>query len=144
MTQAVQSSKAKPSPVPTPASLPFWEGCRAGELRLQRCAGCGRHVLYPRPRCPHCHSDQLEWVRASGRGKLHSYVISHLPAPGWEGDLPYVIAVVELEEGPRMLSSLVGVPPQPERLSLDMPLAVVFERRGEEVLPLFQPAGGAT
>lgn len=132
-------AKAKPSPVATPASRPFWDGTRAGELRLQHCGACGRHVLYPRPRCPHCHADDLHWVRASGRGRLYSYVINHIAAPGWEGETPYVVAVVQLEEGPRMLSTLVGVAPKPELLPLDLPLEVVFERRGDEVVPLFRP-----
>ncbi len=135
--------QGKPGPQPTPASQPFWDGTRAGELRLQLCAGCARHVLYPRPRCPHCHSDRLNWVRASGRGRLYSYNISHLAAPGWEGETPYVIAVVELEEGPRMLSGLVGVAAKPELLPLDLPLEVVFEKRGEQVLPMFRPAESA-
>lgn len=139
--QIAQPAKARPLPVATPASTPYWEGVRAGELRLQLCEACGRYVLYPRPRCPHCHGGLLRWVRASGRGTLHSYVVNYLAAPGWEGQTPYVIAVVELEEGPRMLSNLVGVAPQPELLALDMPLEVVFERRGEEVLPQFRPVG---
>ena len=131
---------AKALPVPTPTTKPFWEGTRAGELRLPHCEACDRKFLYPRIRCPFCGSDRLGWVRASGRGNLHSYVINHMPAPGWEGEVPYVIAVVQLEEGPRMLSNLVGVAPEPEALELDMPLEVVFEPRGDVVLPLFKPA----
>ncbi|MHC0504769.1 Zn-ribbon domain-containing OB-fold protein [Achromobacter aegrifaciens] len=141
------SSRPKAAPVPTPTTLPFWEGTRAGELRLQRCGSCHAHHLYPRTRCPACGADALTWVRASGRGSLHSYVISHLAAPGWENEVPYVIAVVKLEEGPRMLSNLVGVPADPQALPLDMPLEIVFETRGEEVLPLFRPTntkGGAS
>lgn len=128
-------------PRPTPATAPFWEGTRAGELRLQRCSGCSGYVFYPRIRCPHCGDDQLRWVRASGRGRLYSYVINHLPAPGWTGEVPYVIAIVELDEGPRMMTNLVDVAPVPEALPLDLRLEVVFVPRGDQFLPLFRPAG---
>jgi len=116
-------------PRPTPVTAPFWEGTRAGELRLQRCSGCSGYVFYPRIRCPHCGDDQLRWVRASGQ------------APGWTGEVPYVIAIVELDEGPRMMTNLVDVAPVPEALPLDLPLEVVFVPRGDQVLPLFRPAG---
>ncbi len=134
---------AKPVPVPVPVTQPFWEGTAAGELRLQSCGACGARVFYPRPRCPGCGADALSWVRASGRGRLHSYVISHMEMPGWAGETPYVIAIVELEEGPRMMSSLVGVPADPARLPLDMPLEVVFEKRGDMTLPMFKPSEAA-
>jgi uncharacterized OB-fold protein len=81
----------------------------------------------------------LSWVRASGRARLYSYVISHLAMPGWAGQTLYVIAVVELEEGPRMMTNIVGVPADPAHLVLDMPLEVVFEPRGEVMLPQFKP-----
>ena len=90
----------KPVPVPTPETQPFWDGCAAGELRIQRCADCGRPYFYPRPVCPACGSRNVEWFTASGRATLYSYVINHRPAPGFEDDAPYAIAVVELDEGP--------------------------------------------
>ncbi|GAA4532593.1 Zn-ribbon domain-containing OB-fold protein [Nonomuraea ferruginea] len=130
----------KPVPRPTPDTQPFWDGTAAGELRIQRCLACERHYFYPRPSCPRCGSGSVEWVRASGRATLYSYVINHRPAPGFEG--PYAIAVVELEEGVRMMTNLVGVEPAPENLELDMPLRVTFEERGEVHVPLFEPAGG--
>jgi uncharacterized OB-fold protein len=79
-------------------------------------------------------------VQASGRATLHSYVINHIAAPGFEGETPYVIAAVELEEGPRMMSNIVGVAPDPELLVLDMPLEVTFEQRAGVALPMFRPA----
>ncbi|MEO3806475.1 Zn-ribbon domain-containing OB-fold protein [Nonomuraea sp. B1E8] len=132
----------KPVPKPTPETQPFWDGTAAGELRIQRCQTCARHYFYPRPSCPHCGGDQVEWVRASGRATLYSYVINHRPAPGFGDDAPYTIAVVELEEGVRMMSNIVGVPGTPENLPLDMELRVVFEQRGDVHVPLFEPAGG--
>jgi ribonucleoside-diphosphate reductase beta chain len=86
---------AKPVPVPTPETQPFWDGCAAGELRIQRCTDCGRPYFYPRPVCPSCGSRDVEWFTASGRATLYSYVINHRPAPGFEDDAPYAIAVVE-------------------------------------------------
>jgi uncharacterized OB-fold protein len=127
-------------PQPTPETQHFWDGTRAGELRLQRCDECARVYFPPRPFCPGCSSRSVEIFRASGRARLYSYVISHRPAPGFEP--PYAIAVVELEEGPRMMSNLVDTPQTPEALILDMPLEVVFEAVSEDIsLPLFRPAG---
>ena len=129
-------------PQPTPETQHFWDGTRAGELRLQRCDECARVYFPPRPFCPGCSSRSVEIFRASGRARLYSYVISHRPAPGFEP--PYAIAVVELEEGPRMMSNLVDTPQTPEALILDMPLEVVFEAVSEDIsLPLFRPAGDA-
>jgi uncharacterized OB-fold protein len=78
-------------------------------------------------------------VNASGRATLHSYVINHLPAPGFEDEVPYVIAIVELEEGPRMMSNLREVAAEPNAMPLDMPLEVVFESRDGRTLPMFRP-----
>jgi hypothetical protein len=82
----------------------------------------------------------VEWFTASGEATLYSYVINHRPAPGFEEEAPYTIAVVQLAEGPRMMTSLVGVPATPEALVLDMPLRVTFEQRGDVSLPVFTPA----
>jgi len=137
------SASQKPVPKPTPETQPFWDGTAAGELRIQRCRVCRRHYFYPRPNCPHCGSGDVEWVTASGRATLYSYVINHRPAPGFEAEAPYVIAVVELEEGVRMMTNIVGVEPTPENLPLDLELRVVFEKRGDVHIPLFTPAGAA-
>jgi uncharacterized OB-fold protein len=133
----------KPIPKPTPDTQPFWDGTAAGELRVQRCRACSRHCFYPRPACPSCGSGELEWVVASGRATLYSYVINHRPAPGFEEEGPYAIAVVELAEGVRMMTNIVGVEITPENLELDMPLQVVFEKRGEMHIPLFEPTGAS-
>lgn len=124
-------------PKPTPVTQPFWDGTKAHELRVQRCDDCGEHIFYPRSGCPYCASTALTWVTVSGDATLDSYVISHHPAPGFEA--PYVIAIVKLAEGPRMLTNVVGVTPEPEHLPLDMPLKVTYEERGDQVLPLFTP-----
>ncbi len=130
---------AKAVPVPTPETQPYWDGCAAGELRIQRCLDCRKPYFYPRPLCPSCGSGSVEWFTASGQATLYSYVINHRPAPGFEADAPYAIAVVELAEGPRMMTSIRGVPATPEALVLDMPLRVAFEQRGDIWLPVFTP-----
>jgi uncharacterized OB-fold protein len=86
----------------------------------------------------------VESFASSGRGRLHTYVISHRAAPGFEADVPYAIAVVELDEGPRMLTNIVGVANTPESLVLDMPLEVDFEERGDQVVPVFRPSRDPT
>jgi hypothetical protein len=128
---------ARPVPVPTPETAHYWEGTARGELRLQRCRPCSATYFPPQPFCPSCGSDDVVVVRASGRGSLYSYVITHRPAPGFEA--PYVIAVVQLEEGPRLLSNLVGVTPDPDALPLDLPLDVEYETVGDVTLPVFRP-----
>lgn len=129
----------RPLPAITPETRHFWEGARAGELRLQRCSACSHTYFPPRPFCPQCASREVEVFRASGRATLHSYVIHHRPAPGFTP--PYAIAVVELEEGPRMMTNIVDTAQTPQALQLDMALEVVFERMNDEVwLPLFRAA----
>jgi uncharacterized OB-fold protein len=132
--------RGKAIPVPTPETQPFWDGAAAGKLRIQRCTDCGAPYFYPRPLCPSCGSGNVEWFTASGDATLYSYVINHRPAPGFEEEAPYAIAVVQLAEGPRMMTSLVGVPATPEALVLDMRLRVAFEQRGDMALPVFTPA----
>lgn len=136
------SKPRRPLPEPTPETAHFWEGTRAGELRLQRCRPCSGSYFPPRPFCPACGRREVEVYRASGRARLLSYVISHRPAPGFEA--PYSIAIVELEEGPRMMTNVVDCPQTPEALVLDMPLQVRFEAVSDEIsLPLFAPAATA-
>jgi uncharacterized OB-fold protein len=130
----------RPLPVPTPETAHFWEGTKAGELRLQTCGDCTHTYFPPRPFCPSCGSRNVAVVKASGKGKLYSYVIHARPAPGFTP--PYAIAVVELAEGPRMMSNIVGCPQTPEALELDMPLEVTFEPQNDTItLPMFKPAG---
>ncbi|HKF18346.1 MAG TPA: Zn-ribbon domain-containing OB-fold protein [Candidatus Dormibacteraeota bacterium] len=133
----------KPVPKPTPETQPYWDGALAGELRIQRCTPCREFYFYPRPFCPRCLSADVHWVRVSGRARLHSYVINHRAAPGFEAEAPYVIAIVELEEGPRMMANVVDVEPRPERLLLDMDLEVAFAPRGNMHIPVFRPASGS-
>jgi uncharacterized OB-fold protein len=128
-------------PQPTPETQPFWDGVNQGELRLLRCDDCGFVIFPPRSFCPKCAGRKVQWFRASGRGTLYSYVIHHRPVPGYTP--PYSIAVVQLEEGPRMMTNIVNCPQTPEAMELDMPVEVVFTPIGEGLsLPQFQPAAG--
>ena len=130
----------RPLPKPTPETQHFWEGARAGELRLQSCNDCSKIYFPPRPFCPKCGSRSVAVTKASGKATLLSYVIHHRPSPGF--DPPYAIAVVELAEGPRMMTNIVGCPQTPEALQLDMPLEVSFEKQSDTIsLPMFKPAG---
>jgi uncharacterized OB-fold protein len=128
-------------PKPTPETKDFWDGTRAGELRLQRCAACSKVYFPPRPFCPACASREVGVFPASGRGVLYSYVIHHRKVPGFTP--PYAIAVVQLDEGPRMMTNIVDCPQTPEALQLDMKVEVAFEKMDDEItLPLFRPAKG--
>ncbi len=131
---------ARPVPVATPETAHFWEGTARGELLLQRCRACATTYFPPQVFCPACSSDDVVVVRAAGSGTLYSYVITYLAAPGFEA--PFVLAVVELDEGPRLLTNLVDVEPDPETLVLDTPVEVVFEPVGDVVLPRFRPRVG--
>jgi uncharacterized protein len=124
-------------PRPSPESADFWAGTAVGELRLQRCRPRGHVYFPPQPFCPQCSAAEVDTFVASGRGRLYSYVISHLKAPGF--DPPYVLAVVELDEGPRILTNLVDVAPAPDTFELDMIVRVTFTPVGDVVLPMFRP-----
>jgi uncharacterized protein len=127
-------------PSPTPETQHFWDGCKAGELRLQRCIPCKRSYFPPRPFCPHCASREVEVYAASGKATLETYIINHRPRPDM-GTGPHSIAVVTLAEGPRMMTNIIDCPQTPEALILDMPLRVVFAPQSEEItLPFFTPA----
>jgi uncharacterized OB-fold protein len=131
---------AKPLPRPSAESAPFWEAARAHVLKLQKCGACGRFWFPPSTRCAHCLSDDFAWEAVSGRGRVFSFVTyRRLYHKGWEGELPYVVAVVELDEGPRLLTTLTGV--AAEDVACDMPVAVAFDDVTDTVtLPKFAPA----
>jgi uncharacterized protein len=132
----------KPLPEITPVNQPFWDGAKAGKLMMQRCRDCQAWVFCPRPICVECNSDKLEWVQMSGRGKVFSFtvireVVGH-DLRGFAPDIPYVTAWVDLDEGPRFCSNIVGCPI--EDVKIDMPVQVVFEDGGDGVtLPKFKP-----
>ncbi len=131
----------KTLPRPTPETQHFWDGTKNHKLLLQQCSAC-RHIYFPpRPFCPDCASREVSVIEASGRGVLYSYVINHR-IPKWM-DAPYSIAVVQLEEGPRLMTNIVEVEQTPEALVLDMPVEVVYDPVTDDItLPRFRPVGG--
>ena len=126
-------------PQPTPETQHYWDGAKRGELLLQTCKSCSNTYFPPRPFCPECGSRDVEVVKASGKGRLYSYIINHMKAPGYEP--PFAVAVVELEEGPRIMTNILECEQTPEALQLDMPLEVTFEKISDDIsLPQFKPA----
>jgi len=128
-----------PFPKPTPDSQPFWDACRAGELRLQRCAN-GHWRFPPAPLCPECWTHEATWERTRGRGSVIAHVtFRRVYHSAFAPLIPYTVAIVELEEGPRLTTRLVGV--GPDEVKGGMPVEVTFEPVGNDVtLPLFTPA----
>ena len=129
----------KPLPSPSPASRGFWEAARRHQLVLQRCRSCRRHIHYPRSVCPHCLLQDLEWAPASGRGTVYTYTVARRPTSSLFADVaPYVIAIVEMEEGVRMTTNIVGCSPDDVRIG--MPVQVAFDDVTDEVtLVKFRP-----
>lgn len=138
MTDVVKGP-SRPLPRPTDLSRPFWEGARSRELRIQRCTSCARHVFYPRLSCPFCGGRELEWVVASGKGTVYTYTVARRPTHAAFADRgPYVIAIVELDEGPRMTTNIVGC--SPEDVTIGMRVRAAYEDVDEEItLVNFEP-----
>ena len=135
---------AKPRPVPTPDTQFYWDRAAEEQLWLPHCDAEDKVFWYPRDFCPDCGSREVSWVRASGRGTLAGFVVNHTPHPSYAADGPYVIALVQLAEGVRLMTNIVGSeigsPPDPARLPIGMPVEVVFEDRGEGLkIPQFRP-----
>ena len=130
----------RPLPRPDLVSEEFWAGCVRGELLIQRCPDCGHRQFYPRATCTECAAAP-EWETASGRGTVHTFtVIRQNYAKPFRDLVPYVVAMIELEEGPRMMGNVVGCPV--EAVEVGMPVEVRFEPAGEDVsLPFWRPAG---
>jgi uncharacterized protein len=129
-------------PNPDNETLPFWDGAREGRLVIRRCNACGEAFFYPRPFCPRCWSDDVGWIDASGRATLYTWSIVHVnDLPPFHERVPYVAAIVTLEEGPRMMTNVVGV--DFDDLDADMALRVTFRSISDEppvTIPVFEPA----
>src|SRR5215468_2690855 len=137
--QLMAAPGVKPVPVPTKETKPYWDGCKKHELHIQKCAACSHYQFYPRLYCTACMSDKVEWVKASGRGKVLSFTIVHRPVTqAFAGDVPYVVALITLDEGPQLMSNVVGCPP--EKVHIGMPVEVTFEDWTADIsVPKFKP-----
>jgi uncharacterized OB-fold protein len=134
----------KPLPTPSYVSQPFWDAAKEHRLIYQRCTACGTRVFYPRDICPgkDCFGvGTLEWVESSGRGWVYGFTISYQPASAaFAGDVPYVLAIIELDEGWRMNSNVINI--SPEEVTIGMRVEVVWDDVTPEfTLPKFQPVG---
>ncbi len=129
----------KPLPRASEDSAPYWEAAQRGELRMQQCSSCAHLRFPPAVLCPCCLSEEAEWTRLSGRGTVYSWIVVHQSQhPAFNADTPYNVAIVELEEGPRLHTNLVQC--RNEEIYIGMPVEVVFEAVNAEVtLPKFRP-----
>ena len=127
-------------PTPDFETQAFWDGCKEGKFLIRHCNACGRDHFYPRPFCPTCWSAEVVWKEASGRATLYTYSIVHVnDLPPFADRVPYVAAVVELDEGPRVMTNVEGV--AFDDLRVDMPLVVAFKPISDDVtIPVFRAA----
>ena len=130
---------AKPIPAAQPWSEAFWRATKQRKLLIQKCNGCQSLIFYPRKYCPECWSADLGWQEAVGRAKVNTFTITRGGVePKFQGDLPYVLAMVDLEEGVRMMTRIIGCDPESVRIGMDV--EVVFEDiTDRHALPLFKP-----
>ncbi len=131
----------KPLPLVNADSKPFWESTKNHSMALQKCVSCGRFRYPPRSVCPNCHSDSADWRPLSGRGRVYvSLVMCRSYGRAWEGEIPYNVSMIELEEGVRIWSNVIGCPP--EEVSIGDHVALIYEDVTEAItLPKFRRVG---
>ncbi len=127
---------SKPTPRPTPTEQPFYDACARHQLILQQCQDCGHVLFYPRTHCVQCHSEQLVWREASGQGSIVSYTVVRRSVSA-DFEAPYMIALIDLREGPRMMSQIIEA--EPEALAVGLSVSVDFAAWSEDItLPVFR------
>jgi uncharacterized OB-fold protein len=133
-------TRPKPTPRPAPESLPYWQAAHEHRLSIPRCDDCERFWFPPSRSCPHCLSPNFAFKDVSGRGKVFSFVTFHrVYHPAFENEVPYIVALVELEEGPRLLTNILGI--SHEEVRCEMPVEVVFDDVDEQTsVPKFRPS----
>lgn len=143
MSSPINAPAPRPLPAPTGLTAPYWAAARRGQLVIQRCAHCQRHQFYPRGFCMHCMGETLDWVQASGLGRIYTFTVNRRGANAFmAGRTPYAVAIVELEEGVRLMANIVDS--RLEDIAIGKPVKVVFEAASDDVtLPQFQLAGAA-
>lgn len=121
----------KPLPMVDEDSQPFWEATHRGDLLLKHCSACRQYHFFPRAICPHCHSDAVTWAPSKGAGSIYSFTVARRPAgPAFTDDVPYVVALVQLDEGPRIMTRIIS---SPEAVRIGMPVEVTFQAASEEI-----------
>tara|TARA_B100000315_G_C14283758_1_gene454221 strand:+ start:11 stop:421 length:411 start_codon:yes stop_codon:yes gene_type:complete len=131
----------KPLPTIVGETKPFWDSCRQGRLIIQKCESCGEYQFYPRGICAHCWSNDVAWVQSSGKGTVWTFTVTYQNrTPGFAEDVPYVLAMVELDEGVKMFTNIVDC--NPKDVKIGMPVEVTFvQATGQITIPYFKPAG---
>lgn len=131
----------KPLPTIAGETRPYWDSCRRGQLMIQRCDRCHEHQFYPRGICANCWSSEIKWVKASGKGTVWTFTVTYQNrTSGFDEEVPYVLALVELEEGVRMFTNITQCNPRDVRIG--MPVEVTFVPATDQItIPYFKPAG---
>ena len=131
----------KPLPTVSGETKPFWDACRRGQLLIQKCDRCDEYQYYPRGICANCWSEDIKWVTSSGKGTVWTYTVTYQNrTPGFAEDVPYVLALVELEEGVKMFTNIIEC--APSDVSIGMPVEVTFVQANNQIsVPYFKPAG---
>ena len=138
-----ETNLQKPLPTITSEARPFWEGAAKQQLLMQCCLDCSAYIWTPRPSCFECGSENMQWQKLSGRGEVYSFtvirqVVGRAASQAFEKDIPYVIAWIDLDEGPRMITNVIGCPV--ENVTLGMKVSVIFEQQSADIwLPKFMP-----
>ncbi|MEW9676641.1 Zn-ribbon domain-containing OB-fold protein [Lentibacillus sp. L22] len=123
-------------PVTDEESRPFWEGLNNKELLIQQCGSCGENIFYPRSICPYCFSEEIQWRKVTGNGKIYSYTVVHQAFGPYKEEVPFVVGIVELDEGVRMMTRIIG---DREQIEVDKEVTVLFEQIDDDfTLPYFQ------
>jgi len=132
---------ARPLPIPTAETAHYWGAALEGTLKIQHCRACARHQFYPRRFCTQCLSEEIEWVKASGFGRVYTYTVCHVAGhPAFETRVPYAIGMIELDEGVRMLAGIVAS--ELDQLAIGARVQVCFEPVSTEIaLPMFRLTG---
>jgi len=134
---------SKPLPAITPEAEPFWDAAAQQKLMLQRCQDCNAWIWTPRPACNECGSEKIQWSETSGKGEVYSFtvirqIVGRAASKAFEPDIPYVVAWIDLDEGPRLITNIIGCPV--EEVKLGMRVTVQFEKASEKIwLPKFRP-----
>lgn len=129
----------KPLPTIVGETLPYWEACRREELLIQRCDSCAQYQFYPRAICAHCWVGNVQWVKSTGRGTVWTFTVTYQNrSPGFSDEVPYVLALVELEEGIKMFTNIIQC--EPRNVYIGMPVEVTFIKATNNVtIPYFKP-----